>query len=47
MLALYLKNISQLLLNDLEKNQLILREIGLQALENAIYAVKPKNLMEI
>ncbi len=46
MLALYLKNLSQLLLNDLEKNQLILREIGLQALENAIYAVKPKNLME-
>ncbi len=46
MLALYLKNISQLLLNDVEKNQLILREIGLQALEKAIYAVKPKNLME-
>lgn len=46
MLALYLKNLSQLLLNDLEKNQLILREIGLQALEKAIYAVKPKNLME-
>ncbi|NVM38617.1 MAG: glycerate kinase [Candidatus Lokiarchaeota archaeon] len=46
MLALYLKNISQLLFNDLEKNQLFLREIGLQALEKAIYAVKPKNLME-
>ena len=46
MLVLYLKNLSQLLLNDVEKNQLILREIGLQALEKAISAVKPKNIME-
>ena len=46
MLLLYVKNTSQLLLNDLNKNQIILRKIGLQALEIVIQAVKPKNLME-
>ena len=46
MLLLYVKNASQLVLNDLDKNQLTLREIGLQALEKSISAVKPENLME-
>jgi len=43
---LYLKNISQLLFDDLDKNQLYLRETGLQALEKSINAVKPKNMMD-
>ena len=43
---MFIKNISQLLLNTLDKSQLTLREIGLQALEKAIFAVKPKILME-
>lgn len=46
MLLLYVKNTSQLLLNDLNKNQIVLRKIGLQALEIVIQAVKPKNIME-
>ncbi len=46
MLLLYIKNTSQLLSDDLNPNQLILREIGLQALEKSIYAVKPKMLMK-
>ncbi|MFX0001541.1 MAG: glycerate kinase [Candidatus Hodarchaeota archaeon] len=43
---MYIKNTAHLLLDNLDKNQLILRKIGLQALEKSIYAVKPKNLME-
>jgi len=45
-LLLFVKNSSQLLLNDLDKNQLALRKIGLQALEKSISAVKPKTIME-
>ncbi len=41
-----IKNTSQLLLKSLEQNQLALREIGLQALEKSILAVKPKNLLQ-
>ena len=41
MLALYLKNIAQLLLNDLEKSQLVLREIGLKKTQIIIKG-KPK-----
>ncbi len=43
---LYIKNTSQLLLKDLDNNQLVLREIGINALEISISAVKPENLME-
>ncbi len=43
---MYLKNTSQLLFDDLDKNQLSLRETGLQAIEKSINAVKPKNMME-
>ncbi|UCD01665.1 MAG: DUF4147 domain-containing protein [Promethearchaeota archaeon] len=43
---MYIKNTPQLLLKDLDKNQLILREIGINALEMSISAVKPENLME-
>ncbi len=46
MLLLHVKNTSQLLLNDLNKNQIMLRKIGLKVLEIVIQAVKPKNLME-
>jgi len=45
-LLLYIKNTAQLLLSDLNKNQKMLREFGLQALEIAIQAVKSKNMME-
>ncbi|MFX1463527.1 MAG: glycerate kinase [Promethearchaeota archaeon] len=41
-----IKNTSQLLSKSLEQNQLALREIGLQALEKSILAVKPKNLLQ-
>ncbi|MFX0104387.1 MAG: glycerate kinase [Candidatus Hodarchaeota archaeon] len=43
---MYIKNTSQLLLKDLDYNQLILREIGIKALEMSINAVKPENLMK-
>jgi glycerate-2-kinase len=45
-LLLFVKNISQLLSDNLDKNQLTLRGIGLQALEKSIFAVKPKHLIE-
>ncbi|MFW9828950.1 MAG: glycerate kinase [Candidatus Thorarchaeota archaeon] len=41
----YIKNKSQLLSQKLSKNQIPLRKIGLEALEKAISAVKPENLM--
>ncbi len=40
-----IKNTSQLIIKDLDKNQSYLRKIGLKALEKAIFAVKPKNLI--
>ncbi|MFX1599320.1 MAG: glycerate kinase [Promethearchaeota archaeon] len=43
---MFIKNISQLLSNDIHKSQFILREVGLQALEKSILAVKPKNIIE-
>jgi glycerate-2-kinase len=43
---LYVKNTSNLLLSELPKEQLRLRQIGLEALEKAISIVKPKNIME-
>ncbi|MFX1467952.1 MAG: glycerate kinase [Promethearchaeota archaeon] len=43
---MFIKNISQLLLKNLEQSQLDLREIGLQALEKSISAVRPRNLMQ-
>ena len=43
---MFIKNISHLLLSNLDKMQLELREIGLQAIEKSISAVKPKNLIE-
>ena len=43
---MFVRNSSQLLLNDLDKNQLALREIGLQTLEKSISAVKPKAILE-
>ncbi len=46
MFLVYIKNISHLLSDNLDRNLLNLREIGLQALERSIYAVKPKILME-
>ena len=46
MLLLYIKNASQLLFDGLNSNQLTLREIGLNALEISISAVKPKNIIE-
>ena len=46
MLLLYIKNTSQLLFDGLNRNQLTLREIGLNAIEISISAVKPKNIIE-
>ncbi|MFX0002128.1 MAG: glycerate kinase [Promethearchaeota archaeon] len=43
---MYIKNISEILIEELPLNQFKLREIGLQAIAKAIYAVKPENLME-
>lgn len=45
-MLMFIKNKSQLLLNSLDKNQLSLRRIGLQALEKSIFAVKPKRIIE-
>ena len=42
-----IKNTFQLITEDLNENQLLLRRIGLRSLEIAISAVKPKNLMNI
>ena len=46
MFSIYIQNISELLNRDLGKNQLYLRKIILETLENAIKAVKPQNLIE-
>ncbi|MFX1419116.1 MAG: glycerate kinase [Promethearchaeota archaeon] len=43
---MFVKNISQLLLKNLDKNRLALRKIGIQALEKAIFVVKPENIIE-
>jgi len=45
-LLLFVKNISQLLSQNIDINQLALRGIGLQALDKSILAVKPKHLIE-
>ena len=46
MLFLYIKNISQFFISDLNENQLNLRKIALEAIEVSIEAVRPKNLIE-
>ncbi|MFX1393179.1 MAG: glycerate kinase [Promethearchaeota archaeon] len=46
MIITYIKNAPQLLKGELSNSQLNLRKIGLEALEKALYAVKPKNLIE-
>ena len=46
MLLLFVKNISQLLSQNIDINQLALRGIGLQALKKSILAVKPNHLIE-
>ncbi len=43
---MYIKNNARLLIEDLNKNQLLFRTIAIQALEKAINAVKPKNLIQ-
>lgn len=43
---LHVRNTSQLLSNELDETQILLRKIGLSALEKAISAVKPSILME-
>ena len=43
---MYIKNATQLLTSKLDKEQLYLRKIALQALEISISAVRPKNLIE-
>lgn len=43
---LYIKNKNQLLSQNLSEDQVYLRKIGLEALEKAISAVKPENLMK-
>ncbi|MHA1914619.1 MAG: glycerate kinase type-2 family protein [Promethearchaeota archaeon] len=42
---MYVKNASELLIKDLSKDQLYLRETAINALEKAIHAVKPKILV--
>ncbi|MFX1444435.1 MAG: glycerate kinase [Promethearchaeota archaeon] len=42
---MFIKNTSQLLSGNLDKSQRYLREIGLNCLEKALNAVKPKNLI--
>ena len=46
MILTFVKNASQLLKGELSNFQLVLRKIGLESLEKALYAVKPKNLIE-
>lgn len=43
---MYIKNVAQLLSKDLDKIQLKLRKIGLNALEKALQAVKPEVLVK-
>jgi hydroxypyruvate reductase/glycerate 2-kinase len=43
---LYIKNSAELLIEDLNKNQRLLRIIALQALDKAITAIKPNNLIQ-
>jgi len=43
---LVIKNASKLLGKNLEKDQLYLRELALGAIEKAVYAVKPQNLID-
>ncbi|MFW9952600.1 MAG: glycerate kinase [Candidatus Thorarchaeota archaeon] len=43
---MYIKNTSEILTEEIPKDQFKLRKIGLQAISKAISAVKPENLME-
>ena len=42
---MFIKNTAHLLFEDLEESQRYLREIGINCLEMALNAVKPKNLI--
>ena len=46
MICLYIKNISELLENNIGQQNLELRKIALDLLENSIQAVRPKILVE-
>ena len=43
---LYIKNATELFLKDLNEDQLYFRKIAIEALQKAVNAVKPKNLIE-